>query len=145
MSPKSVSLSPIAPRKNMYKMLFQGLVAVLLILLIVAIVRAMKKSREGFEGGVGNLMYFFMPGCGHCEQFNPEWEKLQGLVDTNRASLKLTKIDGTDDANQALVDQYVVKGFPTIILEIGGKATPYDGKERTADAVFKWATGLLAK
>ena len=122
-----------------YKWLFIGLLVILFVVFLVAFFRARK---EGFENGAGNVMYFFMPECGHCQKFNPEWEKLQKMVDDNRASLKLTKIDGTDDANKDLVDQYNVKGFPTIILEYGNKSAPYDG-ERTAEAVYKWATGIV--
>jgi thiol-disulfide isomerase/thioredoxin len=141
MPSKSSMSSSVASASNGkgYKWLFVGLLVILFVVFLIAFFRTKK---EGFENGAGNVMYFFMPECGHCQKFNPEWEKLQKMVDDNRASLKLTKIDGTDDANKDLVDQYNVKGFPTIILEYGNKSTPYDG-ERTADAVYKWATGLV--
>lgn len=122
-----------------YKWLFLGLLTVLLVIFIVAFVRAKK---EGFQGGSATLMYFFMPECGHCKKFTPEWEKLQGKVDENRAPLRLTKIDGTEEANKEIVNQYNVRGFPTIVLELGAKSHTYDG-ERTADAVYAWAMKLV--
>jgi len=122
-----------------YKWIFIGLLVILTVVFLVAFMRSRK---EGFENGAGNVMYFYMPECGHCKKFNPEWEKLQKMVDNERAPLTLNKVDGTDDANKDLVNQYNVKGFPTIIIEFGNKSTVYDG-ERTADAVFKWASGIV--
>lgn len=123
----------------MYKWLLIGLLVVLGVLLFVSFTRA---KREGFEGSAGNLMYFYMPECGHCKKFNPEWEKLQSSVDAERVPMKLNKIDGTDDANKDLVKQYNVNGFPTLILEIGSTPYIYDG-ERTAEAVLTWAKTKL--
>ena len=139
MPSKSMSPSVAAGSNGRgYKWLFFALLVVLLAVFLYAFFKAKK---EGFENAAGNLMYFYMPECGHCKQFNPEWEKLQKMVDDKRAPLKLNKIDGTDDANKALVEQYSVNGFPTLILEYGSKPHTYDG-ERTADAVFKWAVGI---
>jgi thiol-disulfide isomerase/thioredoxin len=122
-----------------YKWLFVVLLVILVIVFLYAFMRAKK---EGFENGAGNVMYFYMPECGHCKKFNPEWEKLQKMVDDDRAPLTLNKVDGTDEANKDLVNQYNVKGFPTIIVEFGNKSSVYDG-ERTAEAVFKWASDIV--
>lgn len=138
--PVPAVLSPSAPSSGKgYKWLFLGLLVVLAAVFLFAFMRSKK---EGFGGAAGTILYFYMPGCGHCEKFNPEWEKLQKLVDDNRAPLRLSKLDGTDDANKAVAEQNGVKGFPTIVLEFGGKSKTYDG-ERTADAVYKWATGMV--
>lgn len=125
--------TPSSPKS--YKGLFFGLLLVLAVLFLVAFFRARK---EGFEGSTGTLLYFYMPECGHCKKFTPEWEKIQPLVDKERASLRLNKVDGTDDANKDLVRQHNVTGFPTIILEVGSDSFEYKG-DRTADAVFAWA------
>lgn len=138
-SPKSV-VSPSKSKKDIYKWLLIGLLVVLGLFLVFSLL----KKKEGFENGAGTLFYFFMPECGHCKKFNPEWEKLQKLVDDNRTAVKLNKIDGTDDVNKDLVSQYGVQGFPTLILEIGGKSNKYEG-ERTAEAVQKWVSDLLIK
>ena len=143
MPPKSSSssMSPLSSKSSGkgYKWLFVILLVILVIVFLYAFMRAKK---EGFENGAGNIMYFYMPECGHCKKFNPEWEKLQKMVDDKRAPMTLNKVDGTDDANKDLVNQYNVKGFPTIILEFGNKSSVYNG-ERTAEAVFKWASGIV--
>ena len=143
MPPKSSSssMSPLSSNSSGkgYKWLFVVLLVILVIVFLYAFMRAKK---EGFENGAGNIMYFYMPECGHCKKFNPEWEKLQKMVDDKRAPMTLNKVDGTDDANKDLVNQYNVKGFPTIILEFGNKSSVYNG-ERTAEAVFKWASGIV--
>lgn len=138
-SPKSI-VSPGNPSSNRYKKILIVLLIVLGILLVLAFLRA---KRESFESGAGTILYFYMPECGHCKKFNPEWEKMQPMVDDKRLPLKLNKIDGTQDSNKDLVNQYGVQGFPTIILEIGNNSHKYDG-ERTAAAVLDWATKKLA-
>jgi thiol-disulfide isomerase/thioredoxin len=120
--------------------LFIGLLVVLAILLIVSFAKA---RTEKFEGGSATILYFFMPECGHCKKFNPEWEKLQPMIDSKRLPLRLNKIDGTQESNKDLVNQYGVQGFPTIILEIGNSSKKYDG-ERTAEAVLDWASKEVA-
>ena len=132
---------PISNRTNGkgYRWLFFGLVVILLVVFLVAFLRARK---EGFENGAATLMYFFMPECGHCKKFTPEWEKLQTKVDTDRAPVRLSKIDGTQDANKEVVNQYNVRGFPTVILEKGDESHVYDG-ERTADAVYSWMMKIV--
>lgn len=135
---RSVPMSSASNGKG-YKWLFFALVVVLLVVFLVAFLRA---RREGFENGTATLMYFFMPECGHCKKFNPEWEKLQAKVDTDRAPVRLNKIDGTQDVNKEVVNQYNVRGFPTLILEKGNKPHLYDG-ERTADAVYSWMMKIV--
>lgn len=134
-SAKSV-VSPGGSSKNVYKWIFIGLFVVLVILLIVSFARA---RREGFAGGAGTILYFYMPGCGHCMKFNPEWEKLQPMIDSKRMPLRLNKIDGTHDGNTDIVNQYSVQGFPTIILEVGSKSFTYNG-ERKAESLLDWAS-----
>ena len=138
MPPKTSSRPPASGKG--YKWLF---LALLIILAAVFLFAFFRSKKEGFENGAGTILYFFMPECGHCQKFNPEWEKLQKMIDDNRAPLRLNKIDGTDDGNKDLVDQYNVKGFPTLILERGNRSDPYEG-ERTAEAVYKWATGIVS-
>lgn len=139
MPSKSKSYAPsisIGSSGKGYKWLFLGLLIILLVVFLVAFLRAKK---EGFESAAGTLLYFYMPECGHCKKFSPEWEKIQPMVDKNRAPLRLNKVDGTNDSNKELVSQHNVKGFPTIILEFGNKSVEYNGP-RTADAVYAWAT-----
>ena len=142
MPKSSMSSSPMSASTSGgkgYKWLFVTLLIILVVVFLVAFFRA---KREGFENGAGKVLYFYMPECGHCQKFNPEWEKLQKMVNEKRAPLTLNKVDGTDDANKDLVNQYNVKGFPTIILEFGNKSSVYDG-ERTASAVYEWATKIV--
>lgn len=121
-----------------YTWLFFGL---LLVLLAVFLYAFFKAKKEGFENATGNLMYFYIPECPYCKQLAPELDKLQTMIDEKRAPIKLNRINGEDAANKEVLEQYKISAYPALILEYGDKATPYSG-ERTADAVFKWATGI---
>lgn len=82
---------------------------------------------------------FFMPGCGHCTAFKPEWKKFcenkPSYVKTNEYS---------SDKNMDKCEEYNVSGFPTIILERDGKREQYNG-ERTADALTAACSTMASK
>lgn len=67
--------------------------------------------------------------CGHCKQLTPEYaEAARRLKESN---LTLAKVDATREA--ALAKEYMIQGFPTIILfQNGEKVEEYQG-ERNAD------------
>lgn len=52
------------------------------------------------------------PWCGHCKNLAPEYEK--AATELKAKGVTLAKIDGS--AEQALAQQYGIKGFPTLFF-----------------------------
>jgi hypothetical protein len=97
-----------------------------------------KPSVEGMQDGKSpkhHVYYFFMPSCGYCNQFNPEWDifvqKMKG-----DSSVALHKIDISDPSNAEQTDKFSVSGVPDIRLVSEKKEHKYGG-ERKADALLE--------
>jgi len=85
---------------------------------------------------------YSMVGCGHCQKFEPEWEKLKA-AHPNGTSLKdgsilqLNKYSTGEEKDMPYINEAGVTGFPTITILYFGSSTPttYNGP-RTADALW---------
>jgi len=67
--------------------------------------------------------YYYMDGCGHCNKFNPEWEK---FVDSYNGPIKLKKVEMKNASSD--LKKYNIQGFPTILfLDETGNSKFYEG------------------
>lgn len=55
------------------------------------------------------IVYFYMEGCGHCEDFTPIWDNFK-----KTSPIPAYKIEAT--ADDAMLKKYNISGFPTIVL-----------------------------
>lgn len=82
-------------------------------------------GQENFSSKNKNIIFFYLPGCSHCEKVKPVWEQIKNEYSGN-SSITLTDIDGSSDETTA--SKYGVEGYPTFIfLESGVKKQVYDG------------------
>ncbi len=88
--------------------------------------------KEMFESKP-TLSYYFLPTCGWCTKFNPEWEKFVKIAPDTIAT---QKVDGTTSPD---IEKYKIKSFPHIQFVKGDKVIIFEG-ERTSDKLMKFIT-----
>jgi len=81
------------------------------------------------------VTFFYMDGCPHCVDFEPEWTK---FVANPPPNVSTEKHESKEKITKARKD---IQGYPTIIITKDGKDTIYPG-ERTASDLSKYVSGL---
>jgi thiol-disulfide isomerase/thioredoxin len=81
------------------------------------------------------LLFFSMPGCGHCDKFKPTWD----LLMKNYGSIKNIKlIQVVSNEKPELVELFEIQGFPTILYaKDNKKISEYQG-DRSYDDLVKY-------
>jgi thiol:disulfide interchange protein len=122
-------------------------ILILGILIVVALIR-----KEGFTSSspsevktavdAGNvLVWFYFPGCGHCEAMDSEWDKLVAM----KHDYATLAIDGskTDNVTEELKKQANVTAYPSIVFfQKGGQRSDYSQTDRTAVTMDAFASAL---
>jgi thiol-disulfide isomerase/thioredoxin len=92
---------------------------IMFLLFAIVILFAYNKNKimEAFAGSTSSnkyvLEYYYMDGCGHCDNFNNSgvWEKLNNSYGNNIEFKKYNMRDCKDR-----IEKYNISGFPTIII-----------------------------
>lgn len=79
------------------------------------------------------LIFFSMPGCGHCENFKPTWD----LLVKNYGNIKdIELIQVISNQKPELVEKFKIQGFPTILfIKDSQKVSEYKGDRSYEDLV----------
>ena len=83
------------------------------------------------------LVYFHMPKCKYCVQFEPMWNDLKKIIQQKNKRILFRKVDGTKPQNSDFTETFGIKSYPTIILVNDSKFKTY--KKKTLDDLIKFA------
>ena len=98
-------------------------------------------GKENFTHVIGDykhvLVEFYAPWCGHCQQMEPEYEKLATELKENGSDIVIAKVDATVEKD--LADEFNINGFPTLkLFNDGNREMPYDIEGvRTKTGIWK--------
>jgi thiol-disulfide isomerase/thioredoxin len=74
---------------------------------------------------------FKVDWCPHCKKAAPQFQAVENEYNgkvVNGYKLNFIVIDGEDPANETMVNDHKVQGYPTIVLTKDGKNIEYDAK-----------------
>lgn len=75
------------------------------------------------------LVLFFADWCGHCKKIKPDWEEVSKQVGHDKM-LQVNVGNGTEE-EKTIMNEYDVKGFPTIIIFENGKPKgPFESRDK---------------
>merc|ERR1719151_75994 len=80
------------------------------------------------------LVEFYAPWCGHCKTLEPQYVKAAKVLSEKAPGVILAKVDATKESE--LAKEYMVQGFPTLILfREGVKVADYDGGRTSGEII----------
>jgi thiol-disulfide isomerase/thioredoxin len=88
-------------------------------------------TSAGANAPVAVIRMFKVDWCPHCKKALPEFQSVQNEYEgktINGYKLQLVVVDGEDPANESLVNNFNVQGYPTVVLTKDGKNIEYDAK-----------------
>ena len=83
------------------------------------------------------VLFFFADWCPHCRKAKPEWEQFKEEYDgkvVNEYLVSCTPVDCTssdsdsDQKTAALIKEYHIESYPTIIMLVGDNKIDYDAR-----------------
>jgi thiol-disulfide isomerase/thioredoxin len=72
------------------------------------------------------IVYFYRPGCPHCEKFKPVWTKFKSKYG---GVLDIREVNGSK--SPALGEKMGIMGFPTVLALNGKERVEYEPEKRT--------------
>ena len=116
-----------------------------LLILISILLLFFKKKTTNIEPfttkSMGEVTFFHMTGCGHCNKMKNDWSNFQQNWSDNEIIIN----DKEQGEARDLCKKYNISGFPTIVFTINGEIPPqsqnqqhvYNGN-RTASDLERW-------
>jgi hypothetical protein len=105
---------------------------ILLIILLIFLITILDKGFEPFESPDKTIiMWFYRPGCPHCDRMAKAWDDLKNTGLPNTYVFK--EIDTGNPKNSGIASKYNVSGVPYIIKEKNNNIDVYHGDRSTSD------------
>jgi hypothetical protein len=106
---------------------WKNILIVIIILIVIYYLWQRNSSSENFSSSKPTLKLYYTNWCGWSQKFLPVWENMTQTV----KNCNLIKIDCESQKSQC----DGVAGFPSLVLEKGGKKIPYSGNRTEEDIV----------
>lgn len=104
-------------------------VALSLLMVRQQMVEPFTPGRDGM--GKKEIVFFSMPGCSHCEAFQPTWDS---FVTNLNSSHHVALVQIKSNERPEMVEKYGVTSFPTILyIKDGKEADKYRGDRSYED------------
>jgi len=138
-------MSRIKNMKSLFKpnnlprlVLMLAILAGLYLLYINYLKEGFESASEDLESQIGQgkkLVLFYADWCGHCKKIKPIWDET--AKEMNKDDNKMIKVNcgESTDSDKKIMEKYSIDGYPTIILFVDGKPTPYSGKRNKEDFI----------
>ena len=126
-----------------------GMIALFILAIVFFNSYTKSSARESFTNSPNDCVVrmFYVNWCGHCKTTKPEFQQFMEQNNNKEINGKNVKIEmiysEASDADKQLAAQFGVKSYPTIIAQVNGKQTPFEGGERTAAGFDNWLQSLL--
>ena len=79
------------------------------------------------------ITLFYSPNCGHCVHFRPIYDQAHELCKNANINIAFTSINGAN--HRMSLNEYVISGFPTVLLFVKGQKLMYKGRRVSSDIV----------
>lgn len=119
-------------KMKMPKVQASRVIVVVSVVFLLALLALFACRKEMFASKP-TLTYYFLPTCGWCTKFNPDWDK---FVKMAPETIETNKVDGSSSPD---IDKYKIKSFPHIQLVKDDKVMIFEG-DRTVENLMKFVT-----
>jgi thioredoxin-like negative regulator of GroEL len=89
-----------------------------------------------FSSSNKTIIWFYRPGCGHCTNMSPEWDKFTILA--KNLDIQLQKVNTVE--NPKMAAEFKVNGVPYIVKVVNGVQTAVYQGNRTAPDLLLFAS-----
>jgi thiol-disulfide isomerase/thioredoxin len=103
-------------------------------------------TRQGdvaYAGVPAVMVDFFAPWCGHCMQLAPAYEQAAKALQADGWFGALMKVDGSKAKNQALMQRFGVRGFPSLLVFLDGIVVDEFTGQHSAEAIVTYMRQYL--
>jgi hypothetical protein len=111
---------------------------------IIATQRGGMKELFSNEKSMGKLVYLYMNGCPHCDDFNKNWNEITAEINKNKEMYKFetAKFNLSTEGEELAKENNIDYAPAILFVNSNGKANVYEGKTRQKDEILKWVLSL---
>ena len=88
----------------------------------------------------GKLVYLYMNGCPHCEEFNKDWNEIAGEIDKNKSiGYESAKFNLSGEGKELAENNNIDYAPAILFVKSNGKVSVFEGSSRSKEEILAWA------